>query len=130
MSYTLEVQPDPPVIVVTYEGTIDASELGEAQQAIAQTAQKMGMNRVFCIQDIRKSRISFLDGMTNLKEFMFAQRKNRSADVQVRIIFVGMDSVGKAFMQMMPMAPKGRYRVGAVDTMDEAMEMVRRELVP
>lgn len=130
MSYTLDVQPDSSVIIVTYEGTIEARELGEAQQSVAQTAQKMGLNRVFCILDIRKSRISFLDGMTNLRDFMFSQRKNAAANVQVRIIFVGMDSVGKAFMQMMPMAPKGKYRVGAVDTMDEALELIRRESVP
>ena len=103
--------------------------MAEAQRKMTEMGIKLKSERVFCILDIRDSQVSLVDGITNLKEFMFSQRKLApEVDVQVQLIFVGVNTIVKNFMQVLKMAPKGRYQVSTVSTMDEALALVAREM--
>jgi hypothetical protein len=130
MSYTIEVQPDQPVVIITYHGTAGVKELAESQQVMmAKGMEQFGPKtpRVFCILDIRDSQVSFVDGLTYFKEMMYIQRKNRLVgSVPVMLIFIGMNRVAKSFMQSVQMLPRGRFRASAVNDMDEAMALIKR----
>lgn len=130
MSYTIDVQPDQPVVIITYHGAANAKELAESQEEMMRKGmQQFGPStkRVFCIVDIRDSHVSFVDGLTFFKEMMYIQRKNRLvSNVSVVLIFLGMNCVAKSFMQSVQMVPRGRFRTSAVNDMDEAMALIKR----
>ena len=130
MSYTVDVQPDESIILVTYKDTVDAGQLAAAQQTVVESSQKHELKRVFCIQDIRDAKIDFLDGIVHSKQMMFEGRKIETVPVEILVIFVGMNRAAKFFMQLRQMAPTGKFRTAAVDTMDDAMALVRREAAP
>lgn len=130
MSYTVDVQPDKSLILVTYKDTVDASQLAAAQQTVVENGTKHKLKRVFCIQDIRAAKIDFVDGMLHSKQMMFEGRKIQAVPVEIFVIFVGMNRAAKFFMQIRQMAPTSKFRTTAVDTMDEAMALIKRETEP
>ena len=127
MSHTLEVRPDESLIIVTYQGQVDAREMAETQRAMMQAGQQLGSEHVFCVLDVRHSQVSFVDGVINIKEFMFKQRNVPALDnLQVSLIFVGMNSVVTNFTQFLKMIPGNKYQVSTAQDMDEALELVKR----
>jgi hypothetical protein len=131
MSYTIAAQFDQPIMTVTYHGTVNAKELAEAQQAVMEKGYEFGPNikRIFCIQDIRDANVNFVDGIIHNKQVMlYTQRKTQQADVEVNLIFVGMNRAAKAFIQLRQMVPSSQFRISAVNDMDEAMALIQREM--
>jgi hypothetical protein len=130
MSYTVEVQPDQSVILVTYKDTVDARQLAVAQQTVVESSQKHELKRVFCIQDIRDAKIDFVDGIVHSKQMIFEGRKIAGVDIEILVIFVGMNRAAKFFMQLRQMTPARKFRTAAVDTMDDALALIKRETAP
>jgi hypothetical protein len=128
MSYTIDIQPDQSLVIVTYHGTVETKELGEAQQSAMMAAYQFDPKprRVFNIQDIRYAQVSFLDGIVHSKQMMLAPWNASLDDVEIFLIFIGTNRAASSYIEIRQMAPMSKFQITAVNDMDEALALVKR----
>jgi hypothetical protein len=126
MTFVSESIPDEPVFVVTYDHYVSAAEMLEAQKLILDFAARSQADCVYAINDVRKSHTTFIDVVTNLKDFNVIRKEfEKQHDTRIEVIFVGSNNLLNLMMSMFSKRQNGGYSVLGFRDMDAAHEYIR-----
>lgn len=127
MPVTLERLPELPVIVVTYHGKVDLPVVQEMYARFAELMQDID-GTVYRITDARHIESSFDEFMKILNE-MNRQFPGSVKDSRVKLIFVGNGPWVRFIRDAMQNERFGHISIPAFDTLEEAVECARIQLV-
>jgi hypothetical protein len=128
MTFVTESISDEPVFVVTYDHYVSAAEMLEAQKLILEYAARSGQDCIYAINDVRKSHTTFIDVMTNLKDFNPMRKEfEKQHPVRIEVIFVGSNGLLNLMMSMFSKRQNGGYSVLGFRTIEDAQHYIRLE---
>lgn len=126
MPVRVEKLPDEPIIILHYEGHVDAETVKSAFLQSAEIASEID-GPVYRISDVRNGEGSFVDLMQVIAEI----RKGipgSSADPRIRGVFVGSHHMARLYAGFLRQQQFGGTQLPFFHTLEDAFEYIRLEL--